>query len=431
MIDHGFVTGYPLDNMVHMGEMLLSYRRSTTNDKMLTMWKSDIAEAYRLMPLHPFWQIKQVNTVDGQRYIDRNNAFGSSASGAIFIAFNSLVSWIAKKKRGIQYLATYVDDSSGFNLHDDLLYYEPYDTHFPRHQTALLMLWDELSIPHKVKKQIFGPIIPVIGIEVDPNAMTFSLSAEKRSEICDALQAWAIKPINGAKTNYQLKYWQQMGGWLNWSFNVFPLLRPCLNNFYSKISGNYEPTRRIWVNNAIRDDFAWAARHIESSDGIHLFQASDWDPSVADFTIYCDACPDGMGFWYPSLNLGFYSPTPENSVTTIIFYFEALCVLCALRDVQHRAQKGARVVIYTDNMNTVQIFNSLACLPTYNHLLRRSVDILLASNIDLRVLHVSGENNETADALSRCQFMSALNMTPELLISPFKPPQWTLGAIKK
>jgi hypothetical protein len=222
-----------------------------------------------------------------------------------------------------------------------------------------------------------------------------------------------------------------MGGWLNWSFNVCPLLRPCLNNFYSKISGNYEPTRRIWVNNAIRDDFAWAAHHIESSDGIHLFQASDWDPSVADFTIYCDACPDGMGFWYPSLNLGFYSPTPENSVTTIIFYFEALCVFCALRDVQHRAQKGARVVIYTDNMNTVQIFNSLACLPTYNHLLRRSVDILLASNIDLRVLHVSGENNETADALSRCQFMSALNMTPELLISPFKPPQWTLGAIKK
>jgi hypothetical protein len=431
MIDHNSVTGYPLDNMIHMGEMLLSYRRRASDYQTLAMWKSDIAEAYRLMPLHPFWQIKQINTVDGQRYVDRNNAFGSSASGAIFISFNSLVSWIARKRRGIQNLATYVDDSSGFDLADDLLFYKPYDTYFPRHQTLLLQLWDELSIPHKLKKQIFGAIIPVIGIEVDPNAMTFSLSPQKRSDICDALLSWAIKPVGKSKPNYQLKHWQQMGGWLNWAFNVFPLLRPCLNNFYPKISGTHEPTRRIWVNNAIRDDFAWAARHIESSNGVHLFRSSNWDPSLADYTIYCDACPDGMGFWYPSLDIGFYAPTPENSEVTAIFYFEALCVLCALRDVQYRAHKGARVVIYTDNLNTVQIFNSLACLPSYNHILRRSVDILLSTEIDLRVLHVSGENNVTADALSRCQFASALNASPGLRISPFTPPRWTLGAAKK
>ena len=84
-----------------------------------------------------------------------------------------------------------------------------------------------------------------------------------------------------------------------------------------------------------------------------------------------------------------------------------------------------------DNMNTVQIFNSLACLPAYNHLLHRSMDILLALNIDLHVLHVSGENNETADALSCCQFASALNLTSKLRIFPFKPPQWTLGAVEK
>jgi len=431
MIDHEYVTGYPLDNMTHMGEMLLSFRRSAHDDQKIIMWKSDIAEAYRLMPLHPFWQIKQINTVQGQRYVDRNNPFGNSASGAIFIAFNSLVAWIAKRKQGIQHLATYVDDSSGFGPENDFLFYEPYDTSFPRQQTLLLMLWDELSIPHKRKKQIFGPIIPVIGIEVNPNAMTFSLSPERRSDICDALQSWAIKPINNAKTNYQLKHWQRMGGWLNWAFNVFPLLRPCLNNFYPKISGNHNPTRRIWVNNAIRDDFAWAARHIESSDGIHLFRATNWDPSLADLTVYCDACPEGMAFWYPSLNCSSYSPTPKDSQIDIIFYFEALCIFCALRDAQYRTHKGARVVIYTDNLNTVQIFNSLACLPAYNHLLRSSVDILLSTKIDLRVLHILGEHNRIADALSRCQFTLALKIAPGLRISPFQPPQWTLGAVKK
>jgi len=431
MIDHDSVTGYPLDNLSHMGEMLLAYHRRACGDRKLVMWKSDIAEAYRLMPLHPFWQIKQVNTVDGLRYIDRNNAFGSSASGAIFIAFNSLVAWIARNKYGIRYLATYVDDSSGFDLEDDVLYYEPYKTSFPRHQTLLLKLWDELSIPHKRKKQVFGPIIPVIGIDVDPNAMTLSLSAERRADICDALYAWAIKPINNAKPNYQLRHWQQMGGWLNWVFNVFPLLRPCLNNFYPKIAGDHKPTRRIWVNNSIRDDFIWAAHHIESSHGIHILRSKTWDPAMADFTVYCDACPEGMGFWYTSLNLGFYAPTPRDSEISVIFYFEALCVYCALRDIASRAHKGARVVIYTDNMNSVQIFNSLACLPAYNHLLRHSVDILLSTEIDLRVLHISGERNVAADALSRGQFTRALNVIPELRVSPFQPPRWTLGAVEK
>jgi hypothetical protein len=431
MIDHDRVTGFPLDNMTHMGEMLLTHHRQTLGSDELLAWKSDIAEAHRLMPLHVLWQLKQINTVDGQRYVDRNATFGSSSSAAIFISFNSLVAWIAKNKRGIKHLATYADDSSGFDRKDDLLLYEPYATSYPRSQTLLLRLWDELSIPHKPKKQVFGAVLPIIGINVDPNAMTLTLSREKRDDLCDALYSWAIKPSNGAKTNYQLKHWQQMGGWLNWAFNVFPLLRPCLNNFYPKVSGSHNPTRRIWVNNAIRDDFAWAARHIECSSGVHLLRSSDWDVSSADVTAFCDACPRGMGFWYPSSQLAFYSPTPPNPDSSSIFYFEALCVLCALSDAVPRLDRPARVVIYTDNLNSVQMFNSLSCLPAYNHLLRRCVDILLANEVQLRVLHIPGEQNIVADALSRCQFSSALASVPELSISPFQPPRWTLGAAEK
>ena len=298
MVDRSQVTGYPLDNMTHMGEMLIAHHRSTTNDRKSLIWKSDIAEAYRLMPLHPHWQLKQINTVDGMRYVDRNVPFGNSSSAAIFISFNSLVAWIAKYERGIRNLATYMDDSSGFDYEDDLLPYPPYQTSFPRHQTLLLELWDELSIPHKPKKQIFGSVIPIIGIDVDPNALTLTLS-------------------------------------------------------------------------------------------------------------------------------------PADSQMTGIFYFEALCVFCALADIAGRTARGTKVVIFTDNLNTVQIFNSLACLPEYNHLLRRSVDIALANELDLRVLHVPGEQNIVADALSRCLFSVALDAAPQLKISPFQPPQWTLGAAKK
>ena len=121
MVDHNQVTGFPLDNMTHMGEMLIAHHRLPSGDRKMVVWKSDIAEAYRLMPLHPHWQLKQINTVDGLHYVDRNMTFGNSSSTGIFISFNSLVAWIAKNRRGIRNLATYMDDSSGFDYEDDLL----------------------------------------------------------------------------------------------------------------------------------------------------------------------------------------------------------------------------------------------------------------------------------------------------------------------
>ena len=45
MIDHSWVTGFPLDNLRHLGEMLLDVRQSK-GDQLLTLWKSDISDAY-------------------------------------------------------------------------------------------------------------------------------------------------------------------------------------------------------------------------------------------------------------------------------------------------------------------------------------------------------------------------------------------------
>ena len=75
-------------------------------------WKSDIADAYRICPMHKLWQIKQAMRVTGNLLIDRVNQFGGSASPAIFISVNSLLAWVAKYGREIDDLF-YVDDSFG------------------------------------------------------------------------------------------------------------------------------------------------------------------------------------------------------------------------------------------------------------------------------------------------------------------------------
>ena len=48
--------------------------------------------------------------------------------------------------------------------------------------------------------------------------------------------------IYHCQTQVTLHKWQQLASWINWSLNVFLLLRPALNNFYTKISGNLPPT---------------------------------------------------------------------------------------------------------------------------------------------------------------------------------------------
>ena len=140
-----------------------------------------------------------------------------------------------------------------------------------------------------------------------------------------------------------------------------------------------------------------------------------------------------MGFWLPDKCVSYYSPVPEETTDEHIFYYEALCVLSAIHDVTETlcAPPTSKILIYTDNNNTVAIFNTLQCLPHYNLILTNAANICMMTNIHLRVLHIPGELNTVADAISQNNFALAQNYVPDLIISPFLPPQLLLGAPKK
>jgi len=398
MVDHSQVTGYPLDNLHQLGHMLLDLHQLTPGLE-LVMWKSDISEVYRICLMHPLWQIKQAVCIDGQYYIDRSNCFGSSASFAIFISVNSLIAWIARKERGIDSLITYVNDLSGPALKGDVDFYAPYNSFFPTPQTTLLCLWDELGVPHKERKQVHGDILPIIGIHVDPNTLTFSLPKIARDRLTTELETW----VSEKNSRFRLRHWQKLGGWLNWVFNVYPMLCPCLTLFYHKVARKTFSHQYIHINNDVCSDFMWALNILTHLPPVLLLHSLVWQPSKVSLTAYCDACPEGLGFWFPSTRMGYYSATPHN-VPALIFYLEALSVLSTLELSCQRLPPHSKLLLYTDNQNTVDIFSSLRCLPTFSSILQMSITLRTVAQVDVRVLHVPGEKNEVADALSRADF---------------------------
>jgi len=268
----------------------------------------------------------------------------------------ALVSWIAKRKRNIKLLGTYLDDSFGPDLADNLVFYPPYRKFMPANQVKLLQLWDEINLPHKESKQVFGSQLTVIGIQVDTNTLSMTMPPHTLAELISAIHEFIT-----AKCKFTLREWQRLAGWINWSFNVFPLLRPALNNFYPKISGKSAPNKYIRINNAIRADLQWAVSHLEQNTGVRILHQIHWDTSSANLTIYCDACLQGMGFWLPDKCVGYYSPVPEETTDEHIFYYEALCILSAIHHATETlcAPPTSKILIYTDNDNTVAIFNTL------------------------------------------------------------------------
>lgn len=291
----------------------------------------------------------------------------------------------------------------------------------------------QIGLPHNEDKQEYGEVLNIIGFRVNLNDMTITMPPEAKTDLILYLDKF-VHNAHGSK-RHELREFQRLAGWVNWSFNVYPLLRPGLCNIYAKIAGKDKPKAQVFVNKAVRDDIYWLIKHLKSSTGIYVHKHITWAAADADLVMFCDACLEGLAFYIPQHKLGFYSAVPDNLPPSLpvgsIFFPEALAVLSALAWASSLAQVPGRLTIYTDNQNTVDIFNSLRATPVYNSVLKMSVDLRIAYDIDLQVLHIPGERNVIADAISRKLFAKSQSLIHGLVISTFIPPQQVLGAVKK
>ncbi|KIJ50208.1 hypothetical protein M422DRAFT_159986, partial [Sphaerobolus stellatus SS14] len=186
----------------------------------------------------------------------------------------ALVVWIAINIKHIEDLLHYMGDTFGYEMDPVLEYYAPYDKHYPKKQVVLLHLWDELNLPHNIKKQEFGSSLVIISFHVDPACMMLSISLSACEELVTAISEF----LDTSKSRRRLLHqWQHLPGWANWALNIFPLLHPALQSCYAKIAGKSFRNAGIFLNKAVIRDLTWFAAHIKSTHELYFFEDEEWN----------------------------------------------------------------------------------------------------------------------------------------------------------
>lgn len=414
-----------VDRIEDLGRNLFANRQNASN--VTHLFKSDIADAYRHLPMHPLWQLRQAVRVGDRYHIDRCCSFGSRGSPALWTTFISLVVWIAINVKQIPNLLVYFDDHFSFDFRPPQ-WYAPYQSYYPPSQVKLLQLWDEIGIRHKKDKQLYGNTLTIIGFHVDSRAMTISIPQEMVVEI-----ATEIEDFCSESGPHSLNEWQSFLGRINFALSVNPMLRPGIESSYASLRSNGDD---LSLDDRTRRDLLWVAKNLRSpppAGFVNLLNSIIWSVQEAHITLFCDACMTGMAFWIPKLAQVFVAETEPSSYPAsgdgakpkpTIAWYEALTVLAALRHATTilPSTRPARVAIFTDNTATVGYFNSFSAPTPYHLILVEAAKIIRENNIDLRVAFIHGEENHTADAFSRGQYRDALPGEPGLALRKFQPP---------
>lgn len=260
MISHDDIAGTRLDGIKDLIDSILQFRREHGPNVKLTLFKSDVSAAYRRLPMHPLWQIKQIITIEGLRHVDRCNNFGNRGAPKLWVSVMGLVIWVAIHVHGLEHMKVYTDDAYSFEVSGCTEHYAPYNHFMPSKQTRLLSLWDEIGIPHDESKQLSGETLTIIGFIVDPNCMTVTMPTEKLNNLLAAINAFCYPPDNSRR--HSLRHFMQLAGWINWSLNVFPLLKPALSGLFQKICRKDKPNALVFVNQIIRAELDWFCSHV-------------------------------------------------------------------------------------------------------------------------------------------------------------------------
>ncbi|XP_062593507.1 uncharacterized protein LOC134254984 isoform X1 [Saccostrea cucullata] len=365
------------------------------------MAKTDIQDAFRIIPIHPDDYKLLGFSWNNRFYHDKCLPMGASSSCQIFECLSSSLHWVMCEK---------FSASGMSHMLDDFFFIGPKGS--SKCQADLekfLSICEQSGIPIKEEKTVTPTtVITIYGIEIDSNTLLCRLPEAKLNKVRDSLQAAKCRK------KITLHDLQSLIGLLNFACLVVVPGRTFLRRLIDLTCGVSNPNHYIRLTCEARADLHMWSHFIESYNGRSVILPDVWSSSDKEM-LFTDAS-GSLGFaavlgtswfalsWEEVLDLAQYQ----------IAIKELFPIVLAL-EIWGPALANKKILFMTDNMAIVHTINKQTCKDKIlMKLIRRLVLTALSHNILFRAKHIAGKSNTLADHLSRFKLQEAFQIAPHL-----------------
>lgn len=259
-----------LDNLAMV--IVILHKQGRMN---MVPWKIDVARAFRHLPLHPLFTLRNAVVLKSRKgadqfYYDSQACFGGRAFPRAYCMFAGLVVWIAVVVFGCSILFHFVDDHYGISEID-------IEGEEPRDMRILRRVFRILGIPTNEKAE-FGNGTVITGVEVNFDAATFRFPERKLIKYISTCACLAKQTV---MTKKDLEH---IGGVLDYCLMILPQGKIHNVSIY-KAKGehfNAPKTREIPNTKEMRESLSWWANSLARSPIRHLLDNKWWTYMDAD-----------------------------------------------------------------------------------------------------------------------------------------------------
>lgn len=358
--------------------------------------KTDIKDAFRLVPIFPGDYELLGFCIEDNYYYDKVLAQGLSYSCALFETFSTSLQWMVEHKLQISGCA---------HILDDFLFVGPsnYDQCLMELNKFLTMAKD-LGIPIKQEKTVLPcTTLSFVGIEIDSILMEKRLPSDKLTKISDLLEEFKTRK------KVTLVELQSLIGLLNFACSVVTPGRTFLRRLIDLTVGLKHPNHKRRLNREAKADLRAWSLFIQHFNGKSMFLTDVWLTSTS-MHLFTDASNTGYGGYLK--DQWFSGVWPESWRGFHITVKELFPIILALELWGDKMQNQC-IIFHSDNIAVVSIINKQSSKEkTLMSLVRRLVVQSLKYNIMFKSEHLSSLQNDLADKLSRQQIADFLKLFP-------------------
>lgn len=360
--------------------------------------KSDISDAFRLIPINISDHHKLGMYINGQYYYDTTLPMGASCSCALFESFSTALHHIfqfyAKGVTVIHYL-------------DDFLIMADTKLKCQTYLELFLSLCKDMGVPISIKKTtVPSQTIVFLGVQLDSVNRLSRLPKDKLIQYSNDLDS----VVN--KRTITRRDLQSVIGKLSWAAAVVPA-RAFLRRLIDLLSTVHKQHHYITLTGSARRDLQIWNNFLYNYNGITFFRSIHYN-NLDTINMCSDASLQGFGATFMrSWIQERYPPSWSRHHITILELYPVYVMLALFG----RQITNSNVCFSSDNEAVVHMLNGQTSKhPFAMTIIRSLVLILVKYNIYLRAKHLPGIDNKLCDAISRFQttpvMMESFNMEP-------------------